>query len=185
MFTGLLQGLLRPTKSYYTINIMKTQISIGLVLVFVLVVGGYYWHRERLLIHQEECANRLKDFQNPIIAETKQLNENRLQPTIGNAVEVKDFVVAFSPKLNTCIGGYTVQTYDWGVNKVGVYGYSYWIRDLNTNALIMSYSTIEEMVANKLSENGSSDETNINRAGDYASVKYHEKLRELSGGQLK
>jgi hypothetical protein len=163
---------------------MSIKIIISAGLIMFITAAGYFWHSELLLSHQVECAARLNDFQKPIAMEYKELNDKRMQPRIGNAVEASNFVVAYSPKLHTCIGGFRDKSYDWNIDKTGVYDFTYVVKDLNTNITLVSYSTIEEMAMN-LPNKPQSEETTVNLAGSYAELKYKAKLAELSGGQIK
>jgi hypothetical protein len=112
--------------------------------------------------------------------------EKRVQTqTAGIAItpndRAYDFFIAYSPSMNTCIGGYT-----WtSPREGGGYYYTYSIVDALTGKNIQNYQDTDYLIRHpEISANIKNHNTALDSAAQMAWDDYKKSLSDLSAGQL-
>lgn len=164
----------------------------GLVAVVILVAGAIWWQSQQGPLHQQECATKLSSFEKDVTAKQERQNhEDPLAPSYANgdiiAPKVYDFLIGYSPKLQTCIGGYTLATSELvdTSSDLHTFYYHYSIVNLNTNEHIIGYDTTFALGDHYAALKNLPKIQQIDAAGMYASQDYKSKLSELTQGQIK
>lgn len=90
-----------------------SKMSFWVLIVVALFAGVSYWHYEQsssqnLMVSFQEKAN-CAQYLNSFTASTKEREDYELTKSSGTS---ENFWVAYSPKLNSCIGGYDVLGFD-------------------------------------------------------------------------
>ena len=143
------------------------------VLLIVLVIGAGYLFRDKLLpLQKVSCVDQLSGFQ-------KRMQEQAIATRGAFNPKLYDFVVGYSPKLKTCIGGFTTAEPD---SETHPYSYTYAIYDLSTNAPIQSFTNSDEFVKHsELQQNT----PGMDAADGYASADYKAMLTKLTDGKIR
>ncbi len=150
----------------------KPTIALTICLLALLLVGGVFEYKKDSLLSKEKgCEQMLDTFQKRMVMQDKYLSDGTFEQ------KYYDFMVAYSPSLNTCVGGYTKAT-QVGQNTE----YQYSIINILTNSNIVSFDTLGELI--KHQDLGTSDVA-YGTAGQYAWQDYKKKLSELTDGQIK
>lgn len=154
---------------------MKTKSYILVVILLVLSFGIYFWilrsNTDAILAHRKDCQQRLQDFERQITVQS--------QGTLSG--QPFDFFIAYSQKLNTCIGGVTFLTPTPQMRMQ-----TFTIYDVLTNSVIQSFDGQTELIQNPTEYGQISDKkSQFLTAEQVAWEKYKAKLSDLSEGQIK
>ena len=154
---------------------MKTKSLALFVILLVLGFGIYFWTQrsdaDAILVHRKDCQQKLQDFEKQITVQT--------QGTVYG--QPFDFFIAYSQKLNTCIGGVTfpTPTPQMRTQRFVIY-------DVLTNNIIQSFDGQTELIQNPTAYGQISDKKSQFATAEQAAwEKYKAKLSDLSDGQIK
>lgn len=171
---------------------MQKNTQIGIVVV-ALVIGAYLVGQGSSNTPQVPISTQETNISTTLDQRSKKLDcnnyldkfEERMKSeriTYGASV-VDQFVIGYSPSLDTCVAGFVVTITP--PEYPGLFGheYSMFIYDVLTNVSVGSFSVLSEVLKHT-NDTTSSVETKYSAAQQYAWEDWDAKLKELTNGQI-